>query len=95
MCCGTPEAEPRPGQVMQITSSLSNAVLLPIEQKGRFTSTHAPPIQLDTLRFQMKLAPIAALGLLALAAISSALQCGVGSSLTSYLLHDDRCSQQL
>ena len=75
MCCGTPEAEPR-----QITSSLSNAVLLPIEQKGRFTSTHAPPIQLDTLRFQMKLAPIAALGLLALAAISSALQCGVGLS---------------
>jgi hypothetical protein len=36
----------------------------------------------------MKLAPIAALGLLALAAISSALQCGVGSSLTSCTMAD-------
>ena len=36
----------------------------------------------------MKLAPIAALGLLALAAISSALQCGVGSSLTTCTMTD-------
>ena len=36
----------------------------------------------------MKVAPIAALGLLALAAISSALQCGVGSSLTTCTMTD-------